>query len=224
MTRPKTVAIVPAAGCGRRLGLKIKKPFVLLHGKPLAAYALKTLNSSDAIDAIIIASERSAVARFYDLVRKYRLNKVTDVVIGGRTRFESVRNCLKAVKGRFSIVLIHDAARPFLDKRLIDESIRAAARYGASVVAMPESDTVKLADGCGFIVRTLDRTKVYRAETPQAFRYDIIRKAYRSKRPDATDDSSLVELLGRKARIVNGTSRNIKITTKEDLRLAEVLL
>lgn len=223
--RPRTVAIVPAAGPGKRLGLKAKKPFLLLKGKPLITYALGVLESSGAIDGIVVAVDKSSVERFRRLVKRYKFKKIIDIIIGGRTRFESVRNCLGRVGPYFDIVLIHDAARPFLNKTLIAESIRLAAKFGACIVAIPENDTVKFVDKGLFIKRTIDRDRIFRAQTPQTFRYDLIKKAYGRKRGTGiTDDAGLVESLGKSVKILEGSYRNIKITTKEDLKLAEVLL
>lgn len=221
----KTVAIVPGAGSGRRLGGRVKKPFVLLGRKPLAAHALRALDASSAIDGIIVASEKSSLARFRKLIKKAGIRKVIGVIAGGRTRFESIRNCLAHVDDSFDIVLIHDAARPFIDEALIRGSIALCKKAGACIVAVPETDTVKLAGRDLFIKRTLDRTKIFRAQTPQVFRRDIIKKAYaRSGCAAATDDAGLVETLGVKVKIFEGSYRNIKITTGEDLKMAETLL
>ena len=220
----KTVAIVPAAGSGKRLGLKTPKPFVLLGGKPLVIRALEALDSSGSIDAIIVAAEKRYVKRLEALVGRYRLKKVAAVIAGGRTRFNSVKNCLEKIGRSFDVVLIHDGARPFVDEDLIEASVRLARKFGACIVAVPESDTVKLVDKKGFIRKTLDRKEIFRAGTPQAFKLDIIRKAYTSaKSGNVTDDSSLVESLGVKVKILNGSYRNIKITTKEDLKMGEAL-
>ena len=223
MTR--TVAIVPAAGSGERLGLKTKKPFVLLGGVPIVVRTLKALGASKAVDAIIVATDKDSIKRMKGLVKKYALKKVLDVVRGGRTRLGSVRNCLDKVRGAYDVILIHDCARPLVERDTIDKAVAAARRYGACVTAVPETDTVKLAGEKMSVKRTLDRRSVYRAQTPQAFRRDIIKKAYSSKNTcRATDDSALVENMGGKVRILVGSYRNIKITTKEDLKLAEVLL
>jgi 2-C-methyl-D-erythritol 4-phosphate cytidylyltransferase len=222
----KTIAIVPAAGCGKRLGSRIKKPFVSLGGKPLVTYALRALDSCEYIDAIIVAAEKSCLGRFRRLIKKFGFKKIIAVVPGGETRSISVKNCLKRIPAPYDTVLIHDGARPFVGNGDIMGSIRLARRFGACVVGRPERDTVKLADKCGlFISKTLDRRRVFRAETPQAFRREVIEKAYASGGAgSATDDSSLAERLGIKVRILIGSSGNIKITTKEDLKLAEALL
>lgn len=221
----KTIAIVPAAGSGRRLGSRTKKPFVLLAGKPLVTYAIRALESSEEIDGIVIAAERSCLGRFKALVRRYDFKKIVDIVAGGRTRFGSVKNCLERIGPSFGIVLIHDGARPLVDRNIIRSSIMLAKKFGACVTAVPESDTVKMVDEGLFIKGTLDRRRIYRAQTPQAFRYELIKKAYSMPFPgEATDDASLVERMGAKVKILEGSYRNIKVTTKEDLKLAEVLL
>ena len=178
----KVVAIVPAAGCGRRLAAGEKKPFVLLGGKPLVSYALKTLDKCDAIDAIIVAAERIYVNRLKNIAKRFKIRKLIAVVVGGKTRFESVRNCMKVAGQSFDIVLIHDAARPFIDNVTIERSIKAAANFGASVVAVPESDTIKLTDKDLFIKGTLDRSSIYR--DPQLLRLR------RGKRPGHRRDNT----------------------------------
>ncbi len=223
--RPRVAAIVPAAGYGKRLGSKTKKPFVLVKGLPLVIRTLKKLDSSSAIDTIIVAAERACIGRLERLIKRSGLNKVGAVLAGGDTRFGSVRNCLQAVDDSFDIVLVHDGARPFVEDSMIRSCIEKAYKYGASIVAVQESDTVKLADKDLFVDKTLDRKRVYRAQTPQAFRTGLLKKAYSAKgSKPMTDDSGLVEALGNKVKIVEGSYRNIKITTKEDLHWAEVLL
>ncbi len=221
----RTVAIVPAAGSGRRLALSTSKPFVLLKGRPLVSYALKTLDDSAVIDAIVIACEECYVSRFRSLVKRYKLKKVIDIVIGGKTRFNSVKNCLNSIDKTYDMVLIHDAARPLVTNNLIEKSVATAKKFGACVTAVPEIDTVKIRDSSMFVKATLDRSIVFRAQTPQVFKRDLIKKAYNIKvREGATDDSALAEAMGKKVKILVGSYRNIKITTREDLKLAEVLL
>ena len=220
----RVVAIVPAAGYGKRLRAGKKKPFVLLGGKPLVSYALKALEASKEISGIIVACERPCVKRLRDIAKRFRIHKLIDVVVGGHTRFESVRNCMRKIGASFDIVLIHDAARPFVDKKTIAQAIKTAAKFGACVVAVPESDTVKSADSSRFIEDTLDRNKIFRAQTPQAFRYRIIKEAYSvSKGNNITDDAGLIEK-DHRVKIIEGSYKNLKITTREDLKIAEALL
>lgn len=221
----KTVAIVPSAGSGKRLGLKTKKPFVPLGNRPLVFYALNALNRSRFIDAIIVAAQKSCVNDLKKIIKKYAFGKVIKIVAGGKTRFESVRNCIDGIPAGFDVVLIHDGARPFPDDRIIGGSIRMAKRYGGCVVAVPVTDTIKLADKRLFIKRTLDRSSLYAAQTPQAFRRSVAERAYGSARiAGVTDDAILVEKRSGKVKILAGSPRNIKVTTKEDLKLAELFL
>jgi 2-C-methyl-D-erythritol 4-phosphate cytidylyltransferase len=219
------VAIVAAAGSGKRLGLKVKKPFVKIAGIPIIVRTLRALGASKAIGSIILAGEASCLGRFRKLVSSYGLTKVAAVVAGGATRADSVRNCLAHVGGSFDIVLIHDGGRPFIDARTIERSVAMARKYGGAIVAVPENDTVKLAGKDLVVRKTLDRSLIFRAQTPQVFKRDLIKKAYASGiMAGATDDAGLVERIGGKVKIVAGSYRNIKITTKEDLKLAEVLI
>lgn len=219
------VAIVPAAGYGKRLKMKAKKPLVSLKGKPIIAHTLSALEKCKEIDAVIIAVEKGCAGLFKDIVNKYAFRKVIDIVTGGKTRFDSVVNCLESMDYPYDIVVIHDGARPLVEPSLISRSVNLAARYGACIAALPESDTVKVVSKGLFIKKTLDRSFIYRAQTPQAFRYSVIRRAYaRRGGKYVTDDASLVERAGVRVKILEGSYRNIKVTTREDLKIAEVLL
>jgi 2-C-methyl-D-erythritol 4-phosphate cytidylyltransferase len=221
----RTIAVVPAAGCGRRLGLRTKKPFVLLNGKPIIAHTLAALEKCPAVDEIIVASERSCAGKFREMVKRYRFRKVSGIVIGGKTRFESVKNCLAKIEPLCDIVIVHDGARPFIDGACLSESVKLARKYGACIVGVWETDTVKLVNSSLVIKKTLDRARIFRAQTPQTFRRDVIKRAYELKgAAGITDDAGLVERLGKQVRVLAGSYRNIKITTKEDIALAEALL
>jgi 2-C-methyl-D-erythritol 4-phosphate cytidylyltransferase len=222
------VAIVAAAGSGKRMGLKTRKPFIKLAGTPLIIRTIKALSASREIDAIVVAGEAAYLGRLNRLVAGYGLRKVSAVIAGGKTRADSVRNCLAHIDPRCGIVLIHDGGRPFVDTRTISDAIAAARRYGSCIVAVPESDTVKIVDKDLFVKRTLDRSRVFRAQTPQAFRTALINKAYRSagrsRGPAVTDDAGAVEMAGGRVKIVPGSYRNMKITTRDDLKTAEAML
>ena len=221
----RVVAVVPAAGCGKRMRIRIKKPFVLLNGKPIIAHTLGALEKCRAVDDIIIASERSCIGRFKDLIRKYRLKKVSGIVVGGRTRFQSVKNCLATIGPSCDIVIVHDGARPFVDSACLLESVKLARKHGACIVGVWETDTVKLVEGGMVVKKTLNRTRIFRAETPQTFRIDILNRAYQLKGNNKiTDDAGLVERLGEPVKVLAGSRQNIKITTREDITLAEALL
>jgi 2-C-methyl-D-erythritol 4-phosphate cytidylyltransferase len=222
----KVAAIVPAAGSGKRLGAKDKKPFVLLAGKPLITYALKALDSSKYIDQIYIAADPGSIDRLKGIINKYGIKKVAKVVAGGSTRAGSVKNCFDLVDRSFDIVLIHDGARPFPADSDIMGSVLLARKFGGCVTAIPMTDTVKLAGKGLFIKKTIDRSSLWRAQTPQAFKYDILKRALGGAKniSGVTDDASMLERLGGKVKILKGSPRNIKVTTKEDLKIAEVLI
>jgi len=223
---PRVVAIVPAAGSGKRLGAHDEKPFVLLAGKPLIIYALKALDSSKYIDQIYVAASPGSLGRLKGIIDKYRISKVVKVVAGGKTRSGSVKNCFDLVAPPCDIVLIHDGARPFPGESDIMNSILLAGKYGGCVTAIPVTDTIKLAGKGLFVRKTIDRSSLWRAQTPQAFRYGILKKALGGMKDisSVTDDASALELLGRKVKILKGSPRNIKITTKEDLKIAAALI
>lgn len=224
--KSRVAAIVPAAGSGKRLGAGDKKPFVLLAGKPLITYALKTLDSSKYIDQIYVAADPGSVKRLEDIISRYRIRKAVRVVAGGKTRAGSVKNCFDLIDPPCDIVLIHDGARPFPGASDIKDAVLLAGKFGGCITAIPMTDTVKLADKRLFVKRTVDRSSLWRAQTPQAFKYSILKKALSAVNDisSATDDASLLERLGGSVKILKGSSRNIKITTREDLKIAEVLI
>ena len=224
--RYKVAAIVPAAGSGKRLGARTKKPFVLLAGKPLITYALKTLGSSKYIDQIYVAVDPGSIGRLKGIISRYGIRKVVKVVAGASTRAGSVKNCFDLVDPLCDIVLIHDGARPFPGDSDIMNSVLLAGKFGGCVTAIPMTDTVKLAGKGLFVKKTIDRSSLWRAQTPQAFRYGILKKALNAVMDisNVTDDASMLERLGSPVKILKGSSRNIKVTTKEDLKIAEVLI
>lgn len=224
--RYRVAAIVPAAGSGNRLRAGEKKPFVLLAGKPLITYALKALDSSKYIDKIYVAVDPGSIGRLKSILHKYRISKVVKVVAGGKTRSGSVKNCFDLVDPLCDIVLIHDGARPFPGNSDIMNSVLLAGKFGGCVTAIPMTDTVKFAGKDLFVKKTIDRNFLWRAQTPQAFRYGILKKALNTvvNISNVTDDASVLERLGGKVKILEGSPRNIKITTKEDLKIAKSLI
>lgn len=221
----KIIAIVAAAGSGKRLKKSTEKPFIKLKSKPLIVYALSALNKSPHIDKIVLVVRKKFIKKTKGLVEKYNLRKVKFVIAGGNSRGNSVTNGLKFVDKDADFVLIHDGARPFLDRRLIEKAIKVVKRFGACSVCIPITPTVKKAKK-GYITKTLNRRELWDTQTPQVFKREIIMKAYKNQRlvKALTDDSSLVERLGYKVRIVKGSYKNIKITTKEDLLVANAFL
>lgn len=222
----KTVAIVPSAGRGARIKSREPKPYLKIGGKPIVARTLLALNGCSCIDEIIIAVARGQEARVESIARKYRITKLRAVVRGGATRFKSVYNCLRLINEDTGLVVIHDGARPFIDEDTIRRSIDVAKKTGACVVGVPLIPTIKQIDRSLDIVATPPRHRLWIAQTPQVFKRALILKAYRradKKKIRPTDDSMLVEMMGKRVRMVKGTYRNIKITTPEDVKLAEAL-
>ena len=220
----KVVAIVVAGGVGKRLKSKIHKPFIRLRGRPMLAWTLAAFERTPGIDGVVLVAHRSDLEAARRLVRYCRFRKVLQVVPGGDSRMDSVSCGLKAVPPEAKWVAVHDAARPLVTPELIEATLRAALRAKAAIAAVPVVPTVKQARG-RWVEKTLDRSWLWEVQTPQAFHRALLEQAHaRAGRNGATDDAALVEALGRRVRIVMGSPRNIKVTTPEDLVIAEVFL
>ena len=220
-------AIIVAAGSGSRMASDRPKQFLLLAGIPLIFHTLRPFEQCDSIDETIVVLPPESAAEFLDSAPKFGVRKVTRVVPGGATRAESVKRGLGAIRAASAgIVAVHDGVRPFVSADEISETIAAAEQHGASVLVAPVTDTIKQVNDHS-ITRTLDRRELRRALTPQCFRYDLLSRAYAQSDvsdPSLTDDSVLVERLGLEVAFVEGNARNIKITTPEDLLIAESFL
>lgn len=218
-------AIVVAAGRGKRLKSKISKALIRLNNKPLFIYSLEKFNSISLIGEIIVVGQKKDLTAIKSAIKKYRLNKVKSVIVGGNERYNSVRNGIKELNVNSRLVLIHDAARPFITDDVIVSVINAAKKYGAAIVGVPIKPTIKKATKENFVKNTIPREDIWEIQTPQVFRKDIILKAY-NKLCDKciTDDSMLVERLGVRVKVVNGLYSNIKITSPEDLIIARAIL
>lgn len=225
-SRARITAIVPAAGKGARFKSKEKKIFAKLNGKPLLLHTLKLLQSSPVIEDIILVTDARLIERVRKLVKKYGITKVRHVVRGGRQRSDSVRNGLAYVKKDSRLVLIHDGARPLATGGIIERTVRAAERYGASVAAVPVKATIKVSGRSSFVRYTPDRKTLWEIQTPQVFRRDILVDAYKKagRNNFFTDDAALVENIGKRIKIAKGGYGNIKITTIEDMKMAEALI
>jgi len=221
------VAIIAAAGQGRRLAGKRPKHFLELAGTPILIHTLKAFERCDAIHEIIIVLAEEETEGFPSLAKEYGLRKIAAVVSGGRTRAESVLRGLQAVNaGAVEIVAVHDGVRPFVTPEEISRTVVAAKTEGAAILVSAPVDTIKEVRA-GAVARTLDRATIRNALTPQCFNYKLLLRAYEQadiNDPELTDESSLVERLGSKIGIVEGSPRNIKITRPEDLAIGEVLL
>ena len=219
-------AVVPAAGRGERFGRATPKALVPLHGRPLLQYSLDVLQSADEVEMIVVAAPSGAVDAVRSLAHTAGLSKVVAVVAGGADRQASVARGLDALPQGPGLVLVHDGARPFLPPTLVRDVVAAAARDGGAVAAVPVDDTIKSGDR-GWVETTLDRSRLFRIQTPQAFRRAILEEAHRAAARDGfhgTDDAALVERMGQRVRLVPGTATNLKVTLPEDLLLAEALM
>lgn len=224
----KVVAVVPAGGTGKRMGAGTPKQFLMLDGVPMMLHALRVLERVPGVTEVVLVVPKEERDRaLSEVVERYGLKKVLKVVPGGATRQESVRHGLNEVDKDVEIVVVHDAVRPFITEDRIERSIEAARKHGGAIVAVPMKDTPKQAGPDRLIQRTLDRTELWLAQTPQTFRRALVVEAYQKAaiaHVHATDDAALVERLGHKVAIVEGSWENIKITTPEDMILAEAIL
>lgn len=219
--KPVVSVIIVAAGNGRRLGMGKPKAFVRLAGLPMFEHSLRTFSRTSIVGQIVLVVPKHHPCDITNLKRRYP--KLTDIVRGGRQRMDSVRAGLKAVVPAARLVLVHDAARPLVAAKDIEPVIEAARRHGGAVLAEPETDTIKRVER-GFIRATLNRAYLWRAQTPQGFRKEILERACCLTAKVATDDSSLVESLGARVAVVPASGLNFKITTRTDLEMASCLL
>jgi 2-C-methyl-D-erythritol 4-phosphate cytidylyltransferase len=221
------IAIIAAAGTGSRMASDRPKQFLQLAGTPIIFHTLKPFELCDRIQEVIVVLPAEQSAEFLAQAAKRGLRKLARVVPGGVTRADSVKRGLQSIRGATAeIVAVHDGVRPFVTVEEIENTIEAAQRDGAAILATPATDTIKLVEE-NKIVRTLDRRSVRQALTPQCFRYELLRRAYDQvdvNDPLLTDESALVERLGHAVTIVEGSASNIKITTTRDLLVAEALL
>ena len=221
------IAIIAAAGSGTRMASDRPKQFLLLAGTPVIIHTLKVFEQCESIHEVIVVLPAAESAGFLSLAVKFGLRKVSRVVSGGVTRADSVKRGLASIRAATAeIVAVHDGVRPFVTTDEIDATVAAAQADGAAILVAPVTDTIKQVS-TGRVEMTLDRSCLRRALTPQCFRYELLRDAYQQadvNDPSLTDESALVEQLGRPVSIVEGSARNIKITTAEDLAIAEAIL
>ncbi|UVT19457.1 MAG: 2-C-methyl-D-erythritol 4-phosphate cytidylyltransferase [Nitrospira sp.] len=222
------MALVPAAGRGLRMGGPVPKQFLSLGGEPLILHSLRVLQVSSAIDEIILAVPATEMDYcLTQIVAQHHFTKVTKVVPGGKERQDSVRHALEEVHDDVEVVLVHDAVRPFLTERMVEEVVKKARAKGAAIIALPMKDTVKQVGADHVIERTLDRETLWLAQTPQAFRRDWLLAAHRKAHGEgvrATDDAYLMEWCGYPVSVVEGSGENIKVTRPEDMVIGEAIL
>lgn len=221
-------AIVLAAGKGARMNAKMNKQYMLINGKPLLAQTLAAFQGCNAINSIILVVGKEELKTCKkQIIDVYGFDKVDKLIPGGSERQQSVYNGIMELKDDCSIVVIHDGARPILPEGIIERCIEGAKIYGAVSAGMPAKETVKILDEEGFAAYTPERGKVWVTQTPQAFRHDIIRRAHENaniKGISGTDDAFLVESMGIKVKMIEGSYENIKVTTPEDIIIAETLM
>ncbi len=224
----KTVAIIPAGGAGKRLGLEVAKQYLLLGSLPVLVHTIRVFQIMELVSAIVLVVPKEDVASVQkNIVEKYGLTKVMTVVAGGRERQDSVCNGLQAVPETCDVVIVHDGVRPFVTRDMITRVVAAAAQCGAASIGVPAKDTIKETTDENIVTATLRRQNLWQTQTPQAFGYELLCRAYAEAQRDhfyGTDDASLVERMGVNVQMVAGSHENIKITTPEDLLIAEALM
>lgn len=230
----RCAAIVLAAGAGRRMQSEVKKQFLLIKDKPVVYYSLKAFEESFIDEVVLVTSEDDIDLCRKEIVEEYCFSKVKNVVAGGKERYHSVAAGL-AFLPESDYVFIHDAARPMLTQEILHRAYACVQESKACVVGMPVKDTIKIADAQGYIAQTPDRNLVWMIQTPQVFEYALIKEAYekliaqekelKDKGINITDDAMVVETLTKHSvKLVEGSYENIKITTPEDLGIAERFL
>ena len=222
------IAIVLAGGTGSRMSLDMPKQFAVVKGKPIMAYTLSVFQNSPLVDSIYLVSHKEYFEQSKSIIEQYNITKVRNIIEGGQTRQESVFNALKQINAKDDdIILIHDCARPLVDEQIIKDNIEQCKLHEAVETAVKAVDTTIEVSEEQF-ENSLNRDKLYQVQTPQAFKYKLIKEAHenaiKNKLANITDDAQLVAKLGHKVFIVNGKKTNLKVTTDEDLKILEALL
>ena len=228
MEKQKYTAIVLAAGSGKRMNSKVHKQYLIIQDRPVLYYSLKAFEDSAVDEIVLVVGKGEEKFCRKEIVDKYGISKVKAIVEGGKERYHSVFEGLKQTSDA-DYVLIHDGARPFVNQDIIRRCMQEVQKYQACVVGMPVKDTIKIADEEGYAKQTPDRKNVWMIQTPQTFSYALIYEAYEEmlKTEDTaiTDDAMVLERIkGKKPKLIEGSYRNIKITTPEDLLIANVYL
>jgi len=225
--KPICTAVIVAAGKGKRMGTDISKQFLPLCGKEILTHTVEVFEKADRIRDIVLVTGTDSLQDVQDMVWEYGWQKVISVVAGGKERQDSVWNGLQAVSEDTEIVLIHDGVRPFVTEEILDLSIETAVEMGGCAAGVPAKDTIKVCNSENIAVDTPDRSTLWQIQTPQTFRKELIVKAYEQAKAEGfvgTDDASLAENSGYSVKVIMGSYRNIKITTKEDLLIGEAFL
>lgn len=218
----KVGVVVVAAGGSRRMD-GVDKIFALLKGRPLVSYCLEALHHTPEVAKIVLVLSSHNIEQGRRLVQEYGWSKVLDVCEGGERRRDSVAVGLSRLPDS-SWIIVHDGARPFVDAELVSRGLSEARETGAAVAGVPVSDTIKVADDEHLVKETLRREGLWAIQTPQIFRRQLLAEAHETLAGEFTDDAAMVERFGARVRIYSGSSDNIKVTTPDDLRIAEALL
>lgn len=229
----KFAAVVLSAGTGKRMKSDIPKQYMMLQGKPVIYYSLSAFEQSMVSEIVLVVSEEDKEFCKKEIVEKYQFQKVTAIVSGGKERYHSVAAGLDAIWDA-DYVLIHDGARPMLTQDIITRSMQCVMDEDACVVGMPVKDTIKICNAAQYATQTPNRESLWQIQTPQTFSYSLIQTAYHelleqmqqgNNTPVVTDDAMVVEYIkGKKIKLIEGSYENIKITTPEDLLIAELFL
>lgn len=224
----KVAAVIVAGGSGSRMGTKVKKQYLKLKDKEILVHTVERFSTITMIEEIIVVTGQEDIEYVTKLLKEdYKLEKVKKVVAGGKERQDSCYNGIQSVSNHIDYIMIHDGARPLISKKCILDSIEKVKEHKACIVAVPVKDTIKQADDAGKVIHTPKRETLWSVQTPQTFERNLIIQAYEAACNNhiiATDDSMIVEAMGHPVYIVQGEYTNIKITTPEDLLLAERLL
>ena len=222
----KTAAVVLAAGSGKRMGTSVHKQYLLIKGKPVIYYTLRAFELSEVDEIILVTGADEIDYCSREIVEKYNFQKVRAVIAGGKERYDSVYEGLKALSD-CDYVLIHDGARPLISSVLINANISCVQEKEACITAVPAKDTIKVVDNKGYVADTLERSKLWQIQTPQSFEYELIMDAYEkmikdSARGNITDDAMVVEkYTSVRVKLTQSSYKNIKITTPDDIIIAE---
>ena len=215
-------AIIVAAGKSSRMGGE-DKLFAVIAGKPLLAHTVDAFENCSSIDEVVVVLSEDNIDRGAGLVKQHQWSKVSAVCLGGERRQDSVREGLRSLSD-CDWVVIHDGARPCIGPELIETGLKEAREYGAALAAVPVRDTVKVVSAESVVEETVPRQNLWAAQTPQVFRCDLINEAHQKAVGYATDDAALVERLNHRVKVYRGSDSNIKVTTPDDLVIAEAFL
>lgn len=227
MEKQQVGLIVPAAGAGKRLGKETPKPYLMIAGKTVLEHTLRAFVNIKSLGEVIVATSVDYIDVTAEILNRLFPKLNTHVVIGGEERQDSIRNALEKISGKTGLIAVHDAVRPFVDLNEIKKCVKGATRWGGAILGTPAKNTIKEVNSGLEIVETPDRSKLWEAQTPQIFWAALVREAYDyayHNNLKGYDDSSLVEKIGGKVVLIQGSDKNFKITYPTDLKIAEYLL